>query len=339
MRGLVFTGGRRAELRSFPDPDPRPGEAVVAIRASGLCGTDLHRYRAEVDAGPLIVGHEPCGVVAALGEGAPPGIAVGDRVMVHHYAGCGMCEMCAMGSEQGCLVRSVTYGAGAHGGHADLMLVTARSLAHLPDELTFEEGAAVSCGTGTAWNALKKMGVSGRDTVAIFGQGPVGLSGTLTAKAMGARVIAVDIIPERLAFAQRLGADILVDAGKDDPVKIISELTGARGASASLETTGHPTARSQVLEVLGLFGRCAYVGVGKPATLDIVADVIHKNITIYGSRTFTKSEMIETARFVVETKANLGDLITGRFPLGDAVKAYEEFDRGSEGKSVLMPAL
>ena len=336
MRGLVFTGGRRAELRTFPDPEPGPGEAVVEIRASGLCGSDLHRYRADADPGQVIIGHEPCGVVASLGAGAPPGLAVGDRVMVHHYAGCGVCEICALGFEQACPTGHVTYGTGANGSHADLMLVPIRSLAILPDELGFEEGAAISCGTGTAWNALRKMGVSGRDTVAVFGQGPVGLSGTLTAKAMGARVIAIDMIPDRLVLAEQLGADHTVNPATDDPVEAIRTLTGGAGASVTLESSGHPEARSQVLKALGLFGRCAYVGVGKPATIDVNFDLIRKNATVYGSWTFTKSEMIEVARFFVETKAPLADLITDRFPLGDAVEAYKAFDGGSAGKCVLV---
>ena len=95
--------------------------------------------------------------------------------------------------------------------------------------VTFEEGAAIACGTGTAWNELKKMDISGRDTVAVFGQGPVGLSGTLSAKAMGARVIAVDVVPERLTLARELGADHVINSRDTDPVAAIRDLT--RGAS------------------------------------------------------------------------------------------------------------
>ena len=96
MRGVVFKGNREAEIREFPDPHAGPGEAVVKIRASGLCGTDLHRYRA-AEPTEMITGHEPCGVIAELGPGDPEALAIGDRVMVHHYRGCGVCEICAMG--------------------------------------------------------------------------------------------------------------------------------------------------------------------------------------------------------------------------------------------------
>ena len=228
MRGVTFKGNREAEIREFPDPQAGPGDAVLRVRASGLCGTDLHRYR-ENEPTEMITGHEPCGVIEELGPGAPPGLNLGDRVMAHHYAGCGVCEVCAMGYEQLCPQGHVTFGGGTgHGANADYILVPSRSLVHLPDELSFEAGAAIACGTGTAWNGLNKMHVSGKDTVAVFGQGPVGLSGTLSAKVMGARVVAVDVVPGKLALAQR------------HPVR----------TKASLETSGNPQARQQVLQCL-----------------------------------------------------------------------------------------
>lgn len=335
MRGLIFTGNRESELREFPDPQAGPGEAVVKIRASGVCGSDLHRYRGTEEC-PMIIGHEPCGVVAELGPGHPRGIKVGDRVMVHHYAGCGVCEICAMGFEQACPTGHITYGTTGHGAHADAMVVPTRTLVHLPDELSFEEGAAISCGTGTAWSGLRKMDVTGGDMVAVFGQGPVGLSGTLCAKAMGAEVIAVDVLPERLALARDLGADHVVDATDTDPVEAIRNLTGGQGASATLETSGNPIARSQVLQALRLFGRACYVGRGEPATIDITFDLIRRSATAYGSWTFTKSEMIEIARFMVETKVPLQDLITTRHSLDQAPAAYKAFESGAPGKSVIV---
>ena len=337
MRGVVFTGNRQLEIRSFPDPRPGPGEAVVQIRASGLCGSDMHTYRGAT-AVTTISGHEPCGVIAELGAGAPSGLQVGDRVMVHHYAGCGVCETCALGFEQACKQGRVTYGGGTgHGANADAMLVPTRTLVLLPEELSFEAGAAIACGTGTAWCGLKKLQVSGGDTVAIFGQGPVGLSGTVSAKAMGARVIAIDIIPERLALAQELGADWVVDSRDVDPVAVIRDLTGGRGVPAALETSGNSTARVQTLEVLQQFGRCCYVGLGGPATVDFNRDIVLKVATIHGSWTFSKAELIAIARFMVETKVPLHKLVTHRFTLDQAEEAFRTFDRGATGKCVILP--
>ena len=226
MRGVVFVGDRQVELREFPDPSPGPGEVVVKMRSSGLCGSDLRPYRMAV-ARKTIGGHEPCGEVAELGPGVV-GAAVGDRVMIHHYSGCGTCKYCRMGYDQLCVHGHKTYGSDAHGGNGDWLLVPARTLVRLPDELSFEEGAAIACGTGTAYMALKKLDVSGRDTLAIYGQGPVGLSATLLGKAMGARVIAIDVTPARLEHALRLGADATVNPTTDDPVAAVVELTDAK---------------------------------------------------------------------------------------------------------------
>src|SRR5579883_1614157 len=117
----------------------------------------------------------------------------GARVMVHHYQGCALCNHCRSGWSQLCQEVPVkVYGNNANGGHAPYLVVPANTLVPLPDELSFTTGAAISCGTGTAWGALRRMNLSGQDTIAIFGQGPVGLSATQLAKAMGARVIALD---------------------------------------------------------------------------------------------------------------------------------------------------
>ena len=186
MKGVVLAGDRRVEILDFPDPAPGPGEVVIEIKASGMCGSDLKFYRAAGGAsalgfkssgGPVIAGHEPCGVVAAVGAGVPERQArVGMRVMQHHYRGCGVCWHCATGWMQLCVEGvAEVYGVTGHGAHAAFMKCPARTLVPLPDELSFETGAAISCGTGTAWGALHRLGLQGDDTIAIFGQGPVGL--------------------------------------------------------------------------------------------------------------------------------------------------------------------
>jgi D-arabinose 1-dehydrogenase-like Zn-dependent alcohol dehydrogenase len=163
MRGVVFTGERQIEFMEFADPTPGPDEVVVEIKASGMCGSDLHQYRRSKSGGeaigglpvnpnPVIGGHEPCGVVAAIGPGVGEKVArVGQRVMVHHYKGCEVCEHCRSGWSQLCQEEPVlVYGNNAHGGHARWLKVPAFTLVPLPEELSFTTGAAISCGTGTA---------------------------------------------------------------------------------------------------------------------------------------------------------------------------------------------
>ncbi len=335
MRGIVFLGRRQLDMQTFPDPRPRSGEAVVQVKASGLCGSDLRPYRDE-RAQAVIGGHEPCGVVVSLGSDVSYP-AIGTRVMVHHYSGCGSCKYCRIGYEQLCLHGHEIYGFTAHGANADYIVVPARTLIPLPDQITFEEGAAIACGTGTAYMALKKLDVSGRDTLAVFGQGPVGLSATLLGRAMGARVIAVDVDLPRLELARSTGADVVINPLEVDPIAAIRDLTGGEGADATVDCTGNATARAQTVRSARVWGRACFVGEGGTVTLDPSPDIIHKHLTLYGSWTFSTVGLEECARFVVDRKVPLGRLITHRFPLDRADEAYRVFDAGATGKCVLIP--
>ena len=222
--------------------------------------------------GPIIAGHEPCGVVAAIGPGVSDRQAnVGMRVMQHHYRGCGVCEHCSTGWMQLCVEGvAEVYGVTGHGAHAKYMKCPARTLVPLPDALSFEAGAAISCGTGTAWGALHRLGLQGDHTIAIFGQGPVGLSATQLAAAMGARVIALDVSDERLDRAKALGADVLINP-KTTPevVSAIKELTHGRGAHLCLEASSSPQARAQAVRAVRTWGKVCYVGEGDSVTLDV----------------------------------------------------------------------
>ena len=342
MRGVVFLGDRELELREFPDPEPGPREVIVQMKASGMCGSDLNTYRLsreERQRRPYhIAGHEPCGVVAARGAGVGDDEArIGERVMVHHYSGCGRCRNCRIGYTQMCLHGSKVYGGNsADGGHAPYMRVLPYMLVPLADELTFEEGAAVSCGTGTAFLALERLAVSGRDTLAVFGQGPVGLSATLLAKTMGARVIGIDMSPERLELSRQFGADETVNAAEVDPVAAIKELTHGEGAEATLDCTGNPTARVNAVKSAIDWGRVCFVGEGNTATFDMSPDIIHKQLTLYGSWTFSQTGQARCARFVVERKVPLAQLLTHRFTLDEAESAYKLFDTQTTGKGVFV---
>src|SRR4249920_380657 len=246
MRGAVFLGNKKIEIRDFPDPAPGSGEVVIQMKASGMCGSDLKFYRsppgeAQKALGlgdlkdPFIGGHEPCGVVVARGPGVSEREApIGQRVMDHHYSGCGICKHCRVGWSQLCRAGITVYGVTAHGGHADFLKVPAKTLVPLPEELSFAEGAAVACGTGTAFAALRRMKICGGDTLAVFGQGPVGLSATLLGVAMGLRVIAVETSPERIRLAKEFGAHDAIDASRDDVLKSILEKTKGEGADFTL---------------------------------------------------------------------------------------------------------
>ena len=348
MRGVVFLGDRKVELRSFPDPTPGPGEVVLEMKASGMCGSDLKFYRSAPGAAqaalglgnlaePFIGGHEPCGVIVARGPGVSEKEApTGQRVMDHHYAGCGTCSHCRVGWSQLCRAGITVYGVTAHGGHADYLKVPARTIVELPEELSFAEGAAVACGTGTAFSALKRMQMNGGDTLVVFGQGPVGLSATVIGVAMGARVIAVETSPERMKIATQFGADATIDASKEDPVAAIKELTRGVGADLSLDCTGAAAARRAAVRCVKTWGTACYVGEGGDVTLDVSPDLLRRQVTLIGSWTFSAMGMKECAEFIAKKRIPLERIFSHRWRLEQAEEAYKVFDQQSSGKGVFL---
>ncbi len=340
MDAVVFLGEDKLEIREYPDPVPGPDEVVLRMKASGMCGSDLNHLHGPPRTGPQLVieGHEPCGVVELIGNAVRPSEAtVGNRVMVHHYDGCRTCQYCRSGWTQYCPNGRIAYGGlDGDGGHADFMKVPAHTLIRLPDSLSFKTGAAIACGTGTAFGAIKRVALSADETVAIFGQGPVGLSCTMLARAFGARVIAVDVEPSRLEMAQRFGADYVVDAREQDPVAAVRELTrNGEGADKSIECSANATVRRQAVQALRRWGTACMVGVFGKVELDS-EDVIDLQKTVVGSLTFSKNQQEECALFVAERGLDVESLFTNEFRLDEAERAYELFDSRQIGKGVFI---
>ena len=179
--------------------------------------------------------------------------------MDHHYDGCGTCKHCRAGWTQMCLEGPVVYGSGGHGGHAHYMKVPVSTLVPLPDALSFVTGAAISCGTGTAWGALRRLNLQGGETIAIFGQGPVGLSATQLAVIMGARVIAIDIAAERRKLAQSRRPRNARPAVAD-VVAAIRDLTHGEGAHKTLDASSAPDARAAAVRAVRSWGTACFVG-------------------------------------------------------------------------------
>ena len=349
MRGIVFTGEKDLEIMTFPDPTPGPGEVVLDMKASGMCGSDLHQYRRPkgvarnatglpANPDPVIAGHEPCGVVVAVGSGVPAGLAtVGDRMMCHHYQGCGQCGHCRSGWQQLCQEVPVkVYGSNAHGGHAQYLKVPANTMVPLHEELSFSAGAAIACGSGTAYGALRRMNISGRDTIAIYGQGPVGLAATQFAKAMGAKVIALDISAQRLERAKEFGADEIINPGSNDPVAAIKDLTHGKYADLALDTSSNPEARANAIKSTKVWGTMCFVGEGGHVDIDVSPMLLRRQMTMVASWTFSNIIQAECAQFCVDRKVDVDKLFTHKWTLDRAEEAYKLFDKQSDGKGVFL---
>ena len=337
MQGVVFRGERELELVTFPDPTPGPNEVVVRIEASGICGSDLHIYRGPKDATyGKIAGHEPAGVIVDGGSEVPRGW-LGRPVMVHHYFGCGRCDQCRAGWTQLCRNGALAMGNTAHGSHANLVKLPFSTVLPKPDGLSYLAAAAISCGTGTAWGALKRLNLTGADTIAIFGQGPVGLAATQLAVVMGARVLALDISPTRLERARAFGAwQTINPAGVDSVADAVRDITHGRGVSKSLETSGASSAAQAALHVLDLWGTACWVGVGSTIHFDLT-EHLYKQITAMPSWTLSIPAMEDCANFVLERGIDVDALFTDRWKLTDCVEAYQLFDQQTSGKGVFTP--
>jgi threonine dehydrogenase-like Zn-dependent dehydrogenase len=252
MTGVCLPGDSTVQHVKVDVPEPGHGQVLLRMKASSICGSDIRTiYREHLGTGPeayqgVIAGHEPCGQVVAVGPGARR-LQPGDRVVVYHIAGCGVCEECRAGYMIGCTSPlRAAHGWQRNGGHAEYLLAEEATCILLPEPLTYVDGALVSCGFGTAYEGLLRLQLSGRDRLLITGLGPVGLAAAMLGRALGAGpIIATDVAPERLQMAEDLGlVDHAVPADERATVTI-QELTDGRGCEASIDCSGSSAARGR----------------------------------------------------------------------------------------------
>ena len=343
MTGVVLPGDSTVQFVERSAPEPGHGQVLLRMKASSICGSDIRAiYREHLGTGPeayqgVIAGHEPAGQVVAVGPGCRR-LRQDDRVVVYHISGCGMCAECLRGYPIGCThhTRSA-YGWQRDGGHATYLLAEERSCLLLPEPLTYEDGALVSCGFGTAYESLLRVDISGRDTVLITGLGPVGLAAAMLAKAMGAGpVVGTDVAESRLALARELDVvDQAVPAG-DGAAEQLQDLTGGMGFSAAVDCSGSAAARALAVGSLATWGRCAFVGEGGQVTLEVSALLIHKQVTLHGSWVTSIGHMQDLLSDLVRWDLHPDRIITDRFGLDDADSAYRVAAGGASGKVCLV---
>ena len=342
MTGVVLPGNSTVEFREQPVPTPGYGQVLVQMKASSICGSDIRAiYREHLGVGDeayrgVIAGHEPCGQIAAVGPGCKR-FKAGDRVVLYHISGCGVCEDCKAGYMISCHDKSrAAYGWQRDGGHAPYLLAEENTCISLPDNLTYVDGALVACGFGTAWEALTRIKVSGWDRLLITGLGPVGLAAGMLGKALGAhQVIGVDTSPERVALALEMGVVDEAFASDAHALDKIKALTGGKGCEASVDCSGASAARLLALQGTRQWGRCAFVGEGGSVGFDVSPMLIHPQITLYGSWVTSLSHMEELVERLSAWNLHPEVTVTHRFTLRQAAQAYDVADKGQSGKVVI----
>ncbi|MBM3500254.1 MAG: zinc-binding dehydrogenase [Armatimonadetes bacterium] len=340
MQGVVFLGNRQAAVKEFPVPEPAPDEVLVRVMATGICGSDLSVYRMAEGHPDQIRGHEPSGVIEAVGalvgQRRP-----GDRVSVHHHQGCGACRMCARGETVAC-AHDQCIGVAVPGSFAQYLCVKERNCVVLPEVVSYIDGAFMACVGGTAWGAYQRLGARGHESVAVFGLGPVGLSCVLVGKALGLRVIGVDVTDERLDLATRCGADVVVPAAEGGVPARIHQAVGARdgrdGVDYAIETSGSTAARECLIPSLRRGGKAAIVGVGSVERVVNPSDIHGRAVTILGSVVFPLGWMWDLARFCEVSGLSFEPAVTHRLPLEEAVEGLRLADEAKDcGKVVFLP--
>jgi threonine dehydrogenase-like Zn-dependent dehydrogenase len=339
VRGVYLPGQRQVDIRQVDDPTPGPGQVVVAMRASTICGSDLRAiYREHLGSGAeaycdVVAGHEPCGEIVAVGPGCRR-FHQGDRVAMYHIAGCGLCPDCRAGYMISCTSPlRAAYGWQRDGGHADYLLAEESTCVPLPEPLTWEDGACVACGFGTAYQALRRAAVSGRDAVLVVGLGPVGLAAGQLAKALGASVvIGADPVPARGRLAVELDAIDLAISGREE----IIEATGGQGCEATIDCSGSTAGRSLAVAAARRWGRCVLVGEGNRLEVDASPALIHRQLTVMGSWVTSVGHMEELMGLLVRWDLHPDRTVTDRFPLDQAETAYATADEGRRGKVAIV---
>lgn len=340
MKAAVFVKPGSIVLEEKPVPPVGPGDALVRITTTTICGTDIHILKGEYPVKPgLIVGHEPVGVIEEIGEGVT-GYKIGQRVIVGAITPCGQCYHCLDGHQAqsgGKPIGGWRFGNSIDGCQAEYLLVpnAQANLSLIPDGLTDEQVLMcpdiMSTGFGGAESGQIKIG----DTVVVFAQGPIGLCATAGAKLKGAtRIIVVDTVPARLEMAQRLGADSVTDYRSVDPIEEIMRITEGRGVDVAIEALGTQETFESCLRVLKPAGVLSSLGVysGKlTMPLDAIAAGLgdHKVVTTLCPG--GKERMRRLMNVVASGRVNLEPLVTHRFGLDELEEAYDLFANQRDG--------
>ncbi|HXW80893.1 MAG TPA: alcohol dehydrogenase catalytic domain-containing protein [Acidimicrobiales bacterium] len=336
MQRVRLSGNRQATVEEVDMPTPQGDQVVVRVRASALCGSDLHGLYRPEKGSPFTPGHEIAGEVVAVDRAVRA--RVGDRVALHAPVGCGQCSFCRRGAMIMCSAGE-TLGFSRDGGDAEYVVAPERVCLPLPDAVSFEVATLIGDGVGTPYRALMKAGGIRADQVlGIFGLGPVGLGAAMLGVRFGARVIGVDVNAGRLALAQELGVDHLIDASCANVVPAVRELTRGVGVDVAMECAGSDATLRYALDACRHFGHVALVGEHREgvATIDPSLHFLGRELTMTGTRYYHLPDYEEILA-LIEDGLCPERMVTHRFSLSDAPTAFALFDAGRTAKALLLP--
>lgn len=348
MKAAVFVAPGRIELQDRPIPRIGPTDALLRVTTTTLCGTDVHILKGEYPVAPgRIIGHEPVGVIEALGD-AVTGYHVGQRVIAGAITPCGQCNACLDGATSQCggtLIGGWKLGNTIDGCQAELVRIpdAMANLAPVPPQLTDEQVLMCPDIMSTGFGGAEHGGIRIGDTVAIFAQGPIGLCATAGARLRGAaRIFTVEGVAARAAISRRLGAEVVIDPAAQDVVQEIMRLTDGRGVDVAIEALGRQETFEGCLRVLRPGGVLSSLGVysGKlTLPLDAFAAGLGDQSIVTTLCPGGKERMRRLLAIVASGGADLRPLVTHRFPLDQIEEAYDLFSHQRDGviKVAIVP--
>ena len=345
MKAAYLPGNSTVEMRNVAVPVPAHGEVLLKVEASTICGSDIRCiYHEHLGKGPegyqgVIAGHEPAGQIVEAGPGCRR-FKAGDRVIVYHISGCGVCNDCRRGYMISCTNTTYrrAYGWQRDGGMAEFMIAEEKDLIALPDVLTYADGAQVACGFGTVYEGLEKIGISGNHDVLITGLGPVGLAAGALCRKLGAnRIIGIDVVKERMDLALKLGLCDTVLTSSEDNVDQVRALTNGLGVERAVDCSANAQARATAIRATRKWGKMVMIGEGGTVAFNPSPDIIHDQKTIYGSWVTSTWLMEELVERLVRWNLHPEEIITHRFSLDNAAEAYALMASGRCGKVAVCP--
>ena len=337
MRVAMYYNNRDVRLEEMPKPEAGPGELLVKVISSGICGSDVMEWY-RIKRAPLVLGHEIAGDIEAVGEGVEE-YKVGDRVFVSHHVPCMKCRYCMSGHHSTCdTLRSTNY---FPGGFAEHIRVPEVNLKHgvfvLPEELTYEDGVFIEP-MACVVRGFKLMRFFPGRTVLVLGSGIAGLMNIKLAKAMDAgRVIATDVSPYRLDAAKRFGADAVIEASADVPA-LVTEANDGRKADFVIVSTGAEQAMLQAFDCVDRGGTILMFAPPMPGT-DVcipIGDLWKDEVTITTTYAGSPEDIADTIELLRSGRVKVRDMITHRFGLADAGKGFELVAKAQDSIKVVI---
>jgi len=335
MKVVFIAEPHSLEIKEMPAPEAGKGEALLRVRAAGICGSDMHIYHGTNPLAkyPRIIGHEFAGEISALGEGVE-GFSVGDKVAVDPVTSCGECYACSIGRRNVC-ERLEVFGVHRDGGFAEYVAIPVANLHKVPASWSFEKAALVEPFTIAA-NVLSRTECAGSDKLLIMGAGPIGQVILQAARRLGTACAVSDIVGVRLEKARRLGAELTVNPKETSLEEAIGAWTGGKGVPLIIDAVGSPDLFPALLRMGSPAGRIGLLGFSKEPSPFVQLEAVRKELSIFGSR-LNRNKFPEVISWFDDGLVEPELLVSHRFPFVQAKEAMEFIqERPSEVCKVIL---